>query len=145
MNCNVQSLGTVHAVVNLNSEDFYWMYGSDAQAEDKLVIIEALLHNSDDQSETLILDGGEYGVFAANTNQVFQTRAAAKAYLKEQERTRACELLNETATVSGLLRFLMAHDAIKMPEDTIAREVLYVHMEDAGLGNLLPLYNHMID
>lgn len=136
----------VHAVINLNSEDFYWMFGPDEKAKDKFVAVEAMVcheseHNPDIHNETsFVLDGGEYGVFEAFANQIFKTSAEAKAFTRECERERACKMLNETATIHGMLKFLVANDALKMPEDAVAREILCVHLEDAGLGDRIPLY-----
>ena len=136
----------VHAVINLNSEDFYWMLGPDEKAEDKFVAVEAIVHNESEHNSnttnktSFILDGGEYGVFEVPANHIFATPAEAKAFVRECERERACKMLNETATIHGLLRFLVANDAIKMPNDPVAREVLCVHLEDAGLGDRIPLY-----
>ena len=72
--------------------------------------------------------------------QMLKTRNEAKAYIREQERERAIKMLNESSDMRGLLNFLVAHDAIKMPTNPAAREVLYVHLEDAGLGGCIPMY-----
>jgi hypothetical protein len=147
MNANeIKSQDRVHAVINLNSEDFYWMLPPDGKADDKLVAVEAIVHHASNRdSEDLdttafVLDGGEYGVFEAPTTQIFKTRSEAKSFIREQERERALKMLNETATLHGMLRFLVTNDAIKLPEDSVARAVLYTHLEDAGLGDRIPTY-----
>jgi hypothetical protein len=135
----------VHAVINLNSEDFFWMLPPDGKAEDKFVAVDALVYHEDcrdgnDGMPKFVLDGGEYGVFEAPADHLFKTQDEAKAFIREQERERAIKMLNETATLHGMLRFLVANDAIKLPDDIVAREVLYTHLEDAGLGDQIPLY-----
>lgn len=131
----------VHVVINLNSEDFYWMLPPEEKANDKLISVEAQVYQEDERDPTaFILDGGEYGVFAAPADHIFKTSVEALAFIRKSERDRACQMLNEAATLHGMLRFLMANDAIKMPEDKVAREVLCVHLEDAGLGDRIPLY-----
>jgi hypothetical protein len=136
----------VHAVINLNSEDFFWLLPPDGKAEDKLVAVDALVDhksyhsNSDGDTAKFVLDGGEYGVFEAQADHLFKTQSEAKAFIREQERERAIKMLNETATLHGMLRFLVANDAIKLPDDDVAREVLCTHLEDAGLGDRIPLY-----
>lgn len=147
MNTNaIKSRDHVHAVINLNSEDFYWMLPPDGKADDKIVAVGAVVcqasnQDTEDSSETtFILDGGEYGVFEAPATHIFKTQAEAQMFIREQERERALQILSETATLHGMLRFLVANDAIKLPEDAVAREVLYVHLEDAGLGDRIPMY-----
>ena len=136
----------VHAVVNLNSEDFYWMMSLEEKAEDKFIAVEAMVDRGSEHSAntsratSFVLYGGEYGVFEVPANQIFKTQAEAKVFVRECDRERACRMLSETATLCGMLRFLMANDAIKMPDDPVAREVLCVHLEDAGLGDRIPLY-----
>lgn len=148
MNANViNPRDNVHVVVNLNSEDFYWMYGAEEKANDKFVAIEAMIYQESDHNSnntnapSFILDGGEYGVFEASATQIFKTHVEAKSFIREQERERALKMLNKTATMHGMLRFLVANDALKIPDDAVAREVLYVHLEDAGLGDRIPLYD----
>lgn len=147
MNANViNPRDNVHAVINLNSEDFFWMYRPEEKANDKFVAVEAMVYqegdrNSDNASaQSFILDGGEYGVFEVPATQIFKTRTEAKSFIRECERERALKMLNETADLHGMLRFLVANDALNIPDDAVAREVLYVHLEDAGLGDRIPLY-----
>ena len=136
----------VFAVVNLNSEDFHWMFRPDEKVNDKFIAVEAMVCyeeknnpcNSDETS--YILEGGEYGVFAAPENHLFKTPAEAKAYLRECERERAIKLFKESSTMNGLLRFLVETNSLQIPSGTIARNVLYAHLEDAGLGDRIPLY-----
>ena len=136
----------IHAVVNLNSEDFYWLFGTEDHVGDRFVAVEALVYHpsyeeqADDSDPEFIMDGGEYGVFGAPASHIFHTNAEATAFIRALERERAIKMLNESSDMKGLLNFLVAHDAIKIPDDPIAREVLYVHMEDAGLANIIPMY-----
>ena len=136
----------VHAVVNLNSEDFYWVFSAEEKAKDKFIAIEAIVcneerHNSDNYDESVyVLDGGDYGVFEAPANHLFKTKSEANIFLRECEREKAIHLFKESSTINGLLRFLVETNSIRIPSDPIARNVLYTHLEDAGLGDRIPLY-----
>jgi hypothetical protein len=136
----------VYAVVNNNSEDFAWMRNDHDRVEDQLMIVAAdAAHigdmKSDDANTTgVILDGGCWGVFEAPACDIFRTEKEAAKSIRVRNRERAHELVQKTTTVAGLLQFLVEHNALQIPADPIAREVLYTQMEDAGLGDMIPMY-----
>lgn len=136
----------VYAVINNRSAELAWMYRHNEKVMDKVLVIESYVDrinedNPYDATEPyVVLEGGYWGVFEVPLSSVFTSEAEATKIAREYNDKRARKLMEETSTVAGLLKFLIENNAISLPTEPIANRVLWAHLEDAGLGSLIPLY-----